>query len=116
MARLYQGVTGPGSSAVLPDDGPVKGATGAAIPRHHSFPLVGDPDGDRVSPGLFDPTGHLGQGGSHRRPDLPGIVLHPSRTRKVLGELAMGTVDHNTPGIEHLGPDPGGTCVDGDGD
>ena len=49
------------------------------------------------------------------RPDLVRVVLHPAGARVVLGELAVGHVDHPGPVVDHQGPDPGGPGVDGDG-
>ena len=48
-------------------------------------------------------------------PDFVGIVLHPPGSREVLGQLAVGHVDHRGPVVHHQRPYTGGAGIDGDG-
>ncbi len=72
MPGLGQGPAGGGRPAVLPDHGPVEGVPGGPVPGHHRLALVGDADGLHGPPGVGEPAGHLGEGGSDRRQISPG--------------------------------------------
>ena len=87
-ARDAQLVAARRGAAVLPDDRPVAGAPGRAVPHDHRLPLVGDPD--RGDGPVTEARDHLGQGVVHRPPDVVGIVLDPARSGEVLGELPVG--------------------------
>ena len=71
---------------VLPDDGPVAGPAGAAVPGHDRLALVGDAErGDRLVQLGDELVGH----GHDRGPDLGGVVLDPAGPGEVLGELLV---------------------------
>ena len=103
----------PGGPAVLPDDGPVQGPAGAAVPDHDRLPLIGDPDGGhRLVQVRQDPASRL----RHRLPDLLGVVLNPAGSGKILGKLAVPGPDGVPGGVDRHGPYPGGPGVDGEDD
>ena len=83
-----------------------------AVPGHGGLALVGDAQRGHRRPRPREPTADLGQGGPHGVPDLVGVVLHPARTGEVLGELAVGEVEHRPALVDHQGADPGGAGVD----
>ena len=89
---------------------PVRRSQATTVSRWLVMPMA-----RATRPWSAQPTGHLVQGGAHGVPDLVGVVLHPAGAREVLGELAVGDVDHPGPVVHHQGPDPGGPGVDGDG-
>ena len=62
--------------------------TGGAIPRHHSFALVGHTDrrDARRAARLIDRRARGLQG---KRPDLPRVMFHPARARIDLREFAL---------------------------
>ena len=87
VTGLGEGVATFGRAPVLPHDrSPVRRA-GSPVPGHHRFALVGDPDTGHMFDA--DALDDLGQRGLHGRPDLAGVVLHPARSGKVLGELPV---------------------------
>ena len=79
-----------GSPAALPDDGIVHRFPGGLVPADGGLPLVSDADASN----LLRPGSHHGHGfRSHRKlrgPDLPGIVLHPSRPGINLRKFFLG--------------------------
>jgi len=98
---------------VLPHDGPVPRVAGPAVPYHRRLPLVGDADGRHR---LIEVGTQLGEGGLHGVPDLAGVVLDPSRSGEVLGELAVGPARRLALLVHGEGPDARGAGIDGDHD
>ena len=100
-----------GGSSVLPHDGAVQRLPRAAAPGDDRLALVGDPHRhDR----LVELVDQLAQHGPDRLGDLGGIVLHPARLGKVLGELPVGQPDGAGRRIDGQCPHPGGPGIDGD--
>ena len=109
---LAQRVAILGGAAVLPDDGAVARLAGAPVPHHGRLALVGDADrGDRSA---VERRVQLGQRGAHRVGDLGGVVLDPSWSREVLGELAVGPARGLALGVDGEGPHTGRPGIDGD--
>ena len=74
------------------------------------------PTARATRPASAEPPGHLVEGVAHQLPDLGGVVLHPAGPGEVLGQFAVGDVDHPGPLVDDQGPDAGRAGVDGDGD
>ena len=76
--------------AALPDDGVVYGLPGGPVPDDGGLPLVGDADGGDIGGGrpqlAHGLRGHAQLGG----PDLPGVMLHPSRLGEYLCKFLLG--------------------------
>ena len=99
-------------ATVLPDDRVAVGHTGRSVPGEDGFALVGDPDGRH---GVDADVGnHMVQGVAGRSPDLVGIVLDPSRLRKVLCEFPIGTRCRSPVGEDRSAADAGRAGIDGD--
>ena len=109
---LHFGAEG-GRAAVLPHDGPVQGAPGGTVERHQRLALVRDADGRHGPARLGEAASDLGQGGTHRLPDLDRAVLHPSRAREELRELPVGDVDHLGALVDDEGADARRAGIDG---
>ncbi len=76
-----------GGAAVLPDERAVERRARVAVPHHGRLTLVRDADrGDRFAADRGD---DVAQGLGHGEPDLGRVVLDPSGSREVLGELAV---------------------------
>jgi len=101
-----------GSAPVLPDDGPMERSAVACVPGHDRLALHGDADrGDGLTAdGIHD----LGKRGLGDLPDLLGVVLHPTRLREVLCELAMRHVAGHTAVVDGERTHARGTCIDRD--
>ena len=114
--RLFQGLAGFRCTAILPDDRAMDGNARFAVPYHGRFPLVRDPDASdvpRLRAGLHHRLLH------HiplRRPDLPRVMLHPARFRKVLIEFLPGDGPDAGVCIENNGPGTGGALIQGEYD
>ena len=90
-------VASPAVLPVLPHDGPVARAAGAAIPRHHGLPLVGDPDGSDQRGVSSQRTSRVGHHPG-RRPLVTSQISSASCSTQpgrgeVLGELPVGRCD-----------------------
>ena len=103
QATLVELAAGLERATVLPDDGPVPRGTVPPVPGHDGLPLIGDADGHGLAACSVELGRHLDERGPYERPDLGGVVLDPSRPREVLGQLAVGGVEH--PGL--VRPPPG---------
>ena len=76
-------------AAVLPNDSVVDGLFCVNIPYDGGLTLVGDTDAGNVEAVDVDRRDCFCNCRSLRRPDLIGVVLHPSRFREVLFELLL---------------------------
>ena len=104
MAGFDHGGADGGGAAVLPHDGPVQRLAAGAVEGDHGLALVGHADGGHGVGGLGQPGADLGQRGPDGVPDLSGVVLDPPGAGVVLGELAVGQVDHLGLLVDHQGP------------
>ena len=109
VAGLAQGGADRGGTPILPDDRGMDGSASGALPHHHGFALVGQADrGDALAGSRF---------AQHRHrviPDAFGVVLHPTVTRIVLLELALGGGHRHTGRRKSDGPGAGGALVEGE--
>jgi hypothetical protein len=108
LDQLFAAVCG---SSVLPHDRAVQRLAGAAAPSDDRLALVGDPHCDHRLVELVD---QLAQDLADRLGDLGGVVLHPARLGKMLGELPVGQSDGVGGRIDGQCPHPGGPGIDGD--
>ena len=88
MPCFAQGVAGSGSAPVLPDDCARERLHRLAIPRHHGFALVGDPDGgDGLHVAICKNTPDAIE---RCLPYFVGIVLDPAGPGEMLRDLGLG--------------------------
>ena len=111
-----KGVAPAGGAAVLPHERPMERSAAAAIPCHGRLPLVGHADGrDRLVP-----VGQLGGDGRqhmlHAAPDLVGVVLDPTGSGVVLGQLPIGSEHRRSALVHGQRPHARGAGVDGEHD
>ena len=97
---------------VLPDQRPVEGPAGAAVPHDRGLALVGD--ADRRHRLAVEAGGELGQRLLGGRPDVVGVVLDQPGGREVLRELAVGVAGRGAVGAHGEAAHPGRPGVDGD--
>ena len=116
QARLAVRVAVGGGSAVLPDDGAVHRSPGRAAPHDDRLTLVRDADARHGLARGRGRRGDLRKRGEGRGPDLLGIVLDPTRLRKVLGELALRAAQDLTVLVDRQRPGAGGPRVDAEDD
>jgi len=114
MALRLQPGADLGRLAALPDDRPVDGVAGLAVPQHRGLALVRDADGPQC------PGRDSGGGDRLRRdppcllPDLLRIVLDPSGRGVVLRDLGVGAAEDLSLGAEDEGGGAGGALVEGE--
>src|SRR5690606_40885058 len=70
--------------------GIINGLSGIPIPDNYRFPLIGDPDSGYIR--SVNPLFSSGLGGRTNlgRPNFQGIVLNPTRFRKILCKFFLG--------------------------
>jgi len=78
---------------ILPDERPMDRFSVRAIPNEGGLALVRNPDRTDSSWIGTAAAQHIRDGPHHGRPQLLGVVLDPTRTRKVLRELAVGATE-----------------------
>jgi hypothetical protein len=113
-APLPEIVAPRGGAATLPDDGVVDGGSGATVPDHDGFALVGhgeSRDGRGSAAGAFD---DLEQHRELRLPENLGIVLDPARLRIDLGKFALGGGDGAEFAVEQQRARTGRALVEGE--
>ena len=113
-ANQFRGKPGAslGRPAVLPDDRSMDRRAGCAIPHDRGLPLVRDPDRRELGgPDAGAGERALGRDDS-ARPELLGVVLHPTGRGKVLRQLDIAATTH----LQHLVDDetrrPGRPLID----
>ena len=77
------------SSAALPHDRIIDRFSSLLVPDNRRLTLIGDTDRRNIRRRRADHVHRLDRHAKHCRPDLIGIVLHPSRIRKKLPELFL---------------------------
>ncbi len=112
VAFVLERLTVRGGPPVLPHDRPSERTTAPLVPRHDRLALIGHTERGHHKVAVAETAGDLAEGGLHGGPDLVGIVLHPTGLGEVLGELAVGEVDHPRPLVDDERPHPGGAGVD----
>ena len=112
-ALRFQAVAIIGRPPVLPNDGMADGLARAGVPDNGGFPLVGDADTGHLftgKPGHGHGFRHHGRLGS---PDLTGVMLHPARSREMLGKLLLRHAEHIAGMVKNDGPGRAGPLVQG---
>src|SRR6185503_3053592 len=99
---------------VLPHDGAVDGAPGAAVPEHDRLALVGDAERDDVLRADARAPARLAQHAERDAPDLLRVVLDPAGLRVVLPELGVRAPDDAPRAVEDEDRRPRGPLIDGD--
>src|SRR5216683_2261196 len=88
-ARLFQRLAALGGAPVLPDDGAVRGLSGAPVPHDHRFSLVGDADRGKARGGELRFPERGARAGELRAENLLGVVLDPAGPGKELAEFLL---------------------------
>jgi hypothetical protein len=84
-------------AAVLPDNRPVNGPAGIALPHAHRLALIRDAQGCRHDARLPD---RLSRGLDRDAEDLVGVVLHLAGGREMLRELAIAPAEQPPVGCD----------------
>ncbi len=101
-----------GGATILPDDGAMDRASGAAVPQQRGFALIGDADsGDILGAGAGLAHGSPA-GLERRRPEVLGLVLDLAAGRKMLGKFLLGERRDRRIGAKQDGPRRGRALVD----
>src|ERR1700722_17041904 len=101
VSRRLQTIAGVGGAAILPDDRAMDGAPARALPYQRGLALVGDADSSEIASRYAGPGKRKSTGLENGPPEIFGIVLDPTGTRKVLRKLLLSDADDVEPGIEH---------------
>ena len=97
---------------VLPHDRAVQRLSAGGIPHAHGLALVGDPDRLELARAHARIGERLARDRPRHLPDLARVVLHPSRSGEVLGELAVCASDRLGALVEDEARRSGGALVD----
>src|SRR3954452_13474874 len=103
-----------GGAPVLPDDGVMDGASGAALLKDRGLALVGDADRGQIGGANAGSRDGLVTDGQRIAPDVLGIMLDPAVLGKLLSQLLLAHADVTALAVEHDGPAAGGALVDGE--
>ncbi len=114
MPRLAQRRAGRGGAPVLPDDGAMDRAAGAAVPDHGGLALVGDADGGHLRAGDPGPLDDRAAGGGGGGPEVIRLMLDPTGIGIVLRELLLRGGNRSHVGIKEDRPARRCALVDGE--